>query len=227
MICTRETFELVECARRGEAPDAALRAHLEECPKCAERYASECNLSSCFGAMRIGADRIVREGRPLAWAHRESLMRDFGSRARRPLPSWAWGLAAAASLVLVIGAGRELGIRTRRPATIHPAVLHQDGAREDGNQMPWVYVVSDDADSSSTGSASTGFALDEDFIPVPFAPPLATGERLTVVRAELDPEELASMGIDVDPSRTDLSAEMVMGQDGLPRAVRIADNSDF
>ena len=67
---------------------------------------------------------------------------------------------------------------------------------------------------------------EEGFIEVPFAPPLAEGETVRVVHTELRPAELASMGVNVDPSwTTELPADVLVGQDGFPRAVRVSDES--
>jgi hypothetical protein len=66
----------------------------------------------------------------------------------------------------------------------------------------------------------------EGFIAVPYVPPLATGEMLRVVHTELNPAELASLGVNVDPSLTaQMPADLLLGEDGMPRAVRVADTS--
>jgi hypothetical protein len=68
----------------------------------------------------------------------------------------------------------------------------------------------------------------DDFIAVPYTPPLAPGEIVRMVHAEFYPEALASMGVEVDPSWAgELPADVVVGEDGLPRAVRITDNGQF
>lgn len=64
------------------------------------------------------------------------------------------------------------------------------------------------------------------FIAVPYLPPLATGEMLRVVHTELNPAELASLGVNVDPSLTaQMPADLLLGEDGMPRAVRVADTT--
>jgi len=66
----------------------------------------------------------------------------------------------------------------------------------------------------------------EGFIAVPYVPPLATGEMLHVVHTELNPAELASLGVNVDPSLTaQMPADLLLGEDGMPRAVRVADTT--
>ena len=64
------------------------------------------------------------------------------------------------------------------------------------------------------------------FIPVPYAAPLATGEFVKIVHTELDPAALASLGVSVDPSwTTQLPADLMEGEDGMPRAVRVSSES--
>jgi hypothetical protein len=67
-----------------------------------------------------------------------------------------------------------------------------------------------------------------DFIAVPYAPPLARGEFLQVVRTELRPIALARMGIEVDTSsEADVVADLVIGEDGFPRAVHVVEENQF
>jgi predicted anti-sigma-YlaC factor YlaD len=67
-------------------------------------------------------------------------------------------------------------------------------------------------------------AAEDGFIAVPFVPPLAEGELVHVVHTELQPAELASLGVNVDPSWTaDLPVDLLIGADGFPRAVRVSD----
>ncbi len=65
-----------------------------------------------------------------------------------------------------------------------------------------------------------------EFVAVPYAPPLAAGELVSVVRTELQAPALARMGFDMDAAGLAryagaVPADVVMGDDGLPRAVRV------
>ena len=67
-----------------------------------------------------------------------------------------------------------------------------------------------------------------EFIAVAYAPPLAAGEFVSVLRTELQPAALARMGIDVDTSYTNaIPADVVVGEDGFPRAVRVVSEVEF
>ncbi len=62
------------------------------------------------------------------------------------------------------------------------------------------------------------------FVAVPYAAPVAPGEFLRVIRTELYVSALDRMGITVPAASTQVSAEVVLGQDGLPRAVRVIED---
>jgi hypothetical protein len=67
---------------------------------------------------------------------------------------------------------------------------------------------------------------DDGFVNVPYAPPLAPGEFVSVVRQELEPAALVRMGLPVDGiGDAPVAADVVVGEDGFPRAVRVADET--
>jgi hypothetical protein len=69
---------------------------------------------------------------------------------------------------------------------------------------------------------------DSDFVAIPYAPPLASGEFVSVVRTELQPTALARMGVYVDAGyASSIPADVVVGEDGLPRAVRVVEITEF
>jgi hypothetical protein len=208
MTCSEHVMELVECARHRTEPDRQLRAHLSICAHCSERWDRERQLTAQFRAMRIQATALRSKG-----AQRESLMREFARIHRRPplqrAQRWVWTLAAAAALLFAVFAGHEAGKRSIRKVSPAAVRIHDESV---------LYEASLDASALSS----------DDFIAVPYTPPLVPGEMVRVVHADLYPEALANMGVEVDPSWTGkLPADVVVGEDGLPRAVRIAENSQF
>jgi hypothetical protein len=67
---------------------------------------------------------------------------------------------------------------------------------------------------------------EEGFVDVPYAPPLAPGEFVSVVREELEPAALVRMGLPVGGiDDAPVMADVVVGEDGFPRAVRVADET--
>jgi len=207
--CDEWMAELVECARRSgheRQPGRELRAHLASCTQCRERWDAELMLNAHFRTIR---SRTAALRSPES--RRESLMRDFAKRHRRGgMRSWTWGLTAAATVVLAVVAGYLAGGASKKTAA---------GTSATGYQT--VSFTGSDTLSTDASALST-----DDFIAVPYTPPLAPGEMVRVVHANLYPEALASMGVDVDPASTGrLPADVVIGEDGLPRAVRLADGS--
>jgi hypothetical protein len=70
--------------------------------------------------------------------------------------------------------------------------------------------------------APVAIASTSEFVVVPYAPPLAAGEMVKVVRGEFETAALHRMGF-VAPSLSGdaVEAEVMLGQDGLPRAIRV------
>ena len=134
-------------------------------------------------------------------ARRGELMDAFelATRPRRRL-RWAWGAAAAAVLSAVLWFPINRAVAPKGPA--HDEV----------------------ADTAPVDTAD-----ENGFIPVPYSPPAAVGESFTLVQRELDGAELARMGIDLPFGGygQDFDAELVLGEDGVPRAVRLADYEEF
>jgi len=216
MTCTERIRELVECARRGIGPGRDLREHLVGCTRCAERWDAERGLSDQFGAMRSEAAALTADN-PRREAGRKDLMRqfaafDFARQHRKTAArSWGLGLATAAAVVLAVFAGQIAGTRSHRsPVPARIAENSPDGIESSGAEFS-----GDAAELSS-----------DDFIAVPYTPPLAQGELVRVVHEDLVPEALASLGIDVDPASSgNVAADVVVGEDGIPRAVRLTDGS--
>ena len=149
------------------------------------------------GALRVVRLRSAGERAPEAL--RGTLLREFEARKAgggRQGFGRRWLWSVAAAAIFVVAA-LVIPDLAKKPAPVAAEVAYEDAdPREEG------------------------------FIEVPFAPPLAEGETVRVVHTELRPAELASMGVNVDPSwTTELPADVLVGQDGFPRAVRGSDES--
>lgn len=205
MTCVERIGELVECARRHGEPGRELGAHLAACAGCAERFEAERELSGQLRAIRARGVALMAQD-----TQREVLMRDFAElHRRRPAQRWLLAFSAAAALFAAILVGNVAGRHAARPTPVPAIRSHEAHATQ---------VVAYE-ESTDAGSLSS-----DDFTAVPYTPPLAQGELVRVVHADLYPEALASMGIDVDPAwGNEIPAEVVVGEDGIPRAVRIAD----
>jgi hypothetical protein len=204
--CSEWTTELVECARRPEGerqPGRELRAHLAACETCRERWDSELLLTSHLAAIRNKTAAFRSHA-----GRGEELMHDLVRRHKvRTIRSWGLALGAAAALVLAVLLGYTAGRTGAKP--MHD--LRRVAVSETGE------VMSMDASALSS----------DEFVAVPYTPPLAQGEMVRVVHADLYPDALANMGVMVDPADSSgrVAADVVFGEDGLPRAVRLAENN--
>jgi hypothetical protein len=205
--CRAWACELVECARAWVAPRSELRQHLRECPECAARWASERNLTTHLQALKEAA----AVGQP-AQAQRERIMRQFALQRRRTVhPVLRWALAAAAALVLTVGVGS-----IRRGGGLGALQLFRHAGASTGTGA-WADAAEAEAPEASDG-----------FMAVPYAAPLAPGEFVRVVHADLGSVELARMGVFIDDfDAGEVPADVVVGEDGFPRAVRVWDDSQF
>jgi hypothetical protein len=215
MNCREGIAELVESARGQASVGRELRAHIATCASCRDRLEAERQLSVHLNMMRAGAASVNASQH-----QRQALMREFSTRhGRRALPAWGWALAAAASLVMAIFIGHEAGLRARHtsPAlnqhgVMNPAARTRGGGTSDGV----LYEISADLNALSS----------DDFIEVPYTPPLADGELVRVIHTEMYPETLATMGVNVDPTWADnVPVDLAVGEDDLPHAVRISNSN--
>jgi hypothetical protein len=209
MTCAERIAELVECARYEIEPRRGLQAHLSNCARCAERWDAERQLTNRFRSIRRAAESwpVPDEQRQVLLS-RFALVHPAKHPGRASVGSWIWAFGAAAALLLAIYVGHLAGTRSRPPHS--PAVrIHRVRPNE-----TVLYEASTDASALSS----------DDFIAVPYAQPLAQGEIVRVVHTDLYPQALASLGISVDPqSAGDTAADVVVGEDGIPRAVRITE----
>jgi hypothetical protein len=213
MTCSRHIERLVECARRGATPDSQLRHHLARCAGCGERWEAERALTDEFRVMQRYADAAPPRVEARRDAQRQALMAQFEQIHQvSARPSRFWMLSTAAAVLLTVSAGLVIGTGSK-PGSKSPA---RAGFVRPAADASYSYEMSTDAGSLSS----------DDFIAVPYTAPLAAGEIVRVVREDLFPEALVSMGIDVNPAWSgEMPADVVVGEDGFPRAVRLADTT--
>ena len=190
MDCGEWISEIVNKARAGRAPGAALSAHLDDCPRCGQRWREERILTR---EMQILADRLA--GRRSPARVRMSIENEFERRCRVVRARrMALVFAVAAAVVMAFA----LGV------------------------VWWKGVSPAAAPRTAAQTLYSEFDADAGFVPVPGALPLADGEFVRVERTELDAGALARMGLPLRDSDGDtVVADVVLGEDGMPRAVRV------
>ena len=146
--------------------------------------------------LQILSDRVAL--RRLPQAGRERLFQEFERRRRATRWNWLrWVPIPAAALLAVIAL-----VNAPHRGAVKPV-------------QPIVNAATLPVDAS-----------DEGFVEVPYAPPLAPGEFVSVVRQELEPAALVRMGLPTNGlGDAPVMADVAMGEDGFPRAVRVADET--
>ncbi len=113
---------------------------------------------------------------------------------RRPV-RWVPAVAASALLATIVGllALQVRGLPPRAPA------------------------------ASSEAAPDAGFASLDGFVPIPGAATLPLLESASIVRYELPVGTLPRYGVDIvpDPARLAVEADLLIGQDGYARAIRL------
>jgi predicted anti-sigma-YlaC factor YlaD len=186
---------MVERARTGAPAGHALAMHLAECPHCAERWEAEVELSRDIRDVRFAASALRS-----APESRARLLAEFDAQRRHNVMhrGFIWAMAAMTILLLLVAVQLR---RAGRGAAPRIAQVELDRSTED-------------------------LLADAGFMPVPYAAPLAPGEYVEVVQRDLTPAALARMGFVIQTAynNNEVTAELMVGEDGLPRAVRVPES---
>ena len=212
MECRAWIAEIVETARAGVEPAPPLQSHLHACDACATRWALECNLNVYVDTAREAALLARRTRRDPA-----ALWQKAQAAGPTPMSTWSrFALAAAAMLLLTLAVG----------VSRHPGTAPAATATQPTPEFAAALYASGD---TAGDPAADGAEEEAGFVEIPYAPPLAPGESLNVEVTELSQAELAGMGVDWNPAdvREALLAEVVTGEDGGPRAVRVLGDMNY
>ncbi len=240
-----EFSEIVSDLARNEGLDEAVRQsafqHADACPRCDEELVMARALSAALHALAASSTAAAAPSRVEEILRGEMRQRRVVSLKRSPASQrWAIGgiagLAAAALISVVL---------------LRPEILHQVGERSpDGSTQTvgataqgseataQVAPASGKADGSPATAASANDSSGEDaaaqdadaeYATSYFALPSAEGsnfaEDQTIVRVSLPPSALASFGLPFSSGDRDANvlADFVLGEDGMPRAVRLVE----
>ena len=232
---------IVEVARgqAGRGTVAAVEAHVEHCAACAARLSREREVSDGLRALAAATASAA----PSA-AMEERLRAAFD--ARHPAPSTVWWKVAVAAAALVAATGwwwaskdaaklpgPDAGVQataasTRSVPATPPATAPQ---REGASSVPG-NAAGKDA-TLTTRRAARGpatrarpAATDAGFVALPAAVGLPDFESGVIVRMELPLAALPAYGLEMVPGRrTPVEADLLIGQDGQARAIRLVSRS--
>ena len=138
-------------------------------------------------------------------------MRDFARirRTGRTVQRWVWALAAAAACCLAVFAGHEAGKQSIRKVSPAAARIHDESVlyeASSGSERAFERRFHRGSLYSATGAGRDGPSGARRFVSG------SAGQHGSRGRSVMDRE---------------LPADVVVGEDGLPRAVRITENSQF
>ena len=242
-----EFSEIVSDLARNEGLDEAVRqsafVHADACPRCDEELVMARALSAALHA--LAANSAATPSRVEEILLGEMRQRRAVSVRRSPAAQrWAIGgiagLAAAALISVVLLRPEilhQVGVRSPSGSTQTTGAIAQGSeataqvAPASGNAgaSSAAAAVAAAAANDSSGEDAAAQDADAEYATSYFALPSAEGanfaEDQTIVRVSLPPSALASFGLPVSVGDRDANvlADFVLGEDGMPRAVRLVE----
>ena len=235
--CLREA--IVEVARGREVragTAAAIDSHVEHCPSCAARLARERQLTQGLRALASATSADVPTDAPFEAMHRR-LLQAFAERhagVTKGSGRGRWWLQVAAAVIL--GAGGFVWWRapgawmSDAPAGSAVAIERPPVTQKPGSQVEAVDrtkvagpVARPPRRDARRSAGPSGVIRPEGFVMLATALGLPDFESGEIVRMELPVASLPSYGIDIEPDTktTPIEADVLVGQDGQARAIRL------
>lgn len=202
------------CKTLSAAEAVSARFHAETCEACAARLNEARAVAS--GLKIVAEDSAKAEAPPYvemavmdAFREHQRTRERVQYRERRARVRWMEWMAAvaAAAMLAVIGAWR-LSHR-------HSAIVNLAG--------PSAIASNVNADAEPAADSHESAAQDSDFVPLPYGEDFSADDAGVVVRVSMTRDALGSLGYPVDETRGQdvVQADLVVGEDGWPRAVRL------
>jgi len=183
--------------------------HLRECTACARRMNEHRRLLADLSALREewrSVEAPARVEHSVVAAFRsQAAFRRARSLRHSWVPLFTWASAAAFLVALAL-----LLVRPHEP----PAAHHL--AHPGGVQLAVLPAATATPDTAADDADADGF------IPLPDAQRIAPSDTMNVVRVEVPRSAMLAVGLSVSPDRVSelVEADVMMGSDGLARAVR-------
>jgi hypothetical protein len=189
-------------------PGREALPHARECPACAARLDQQRCLEAGLRSLAAGCAQVEAPARVEARLL-DAYRREAGLAAPRSRRWWSPLAAWAGAAAVVAAAAAILFVQVRRPAPLPLAATGStaldwaDGWQEEG-----------DVETASGG-----------FIPLPNAARPAPSEDVNLVRVEVPRSTMIALGYPVAAGQGAelVQADVVLGSDGLARAVRFLD----
>jgi sRNA-binding protein len=244
MTCQNLREALVDLARGvpvGPGTAGAVHSHVEHCPRCAARLARERELTASFRELAAtapsqapaGAERRLLDAFEQRRARQEPLVAASATR-RWVMAASVAALATGAAWLVWSGSSAPIepaatsGTSVRRASDTHLApegVRQAVNTRARDSAAPERMVRRPKRSERGRGQAPAAPAPSvlAEFHPVPGAEGLPELESGRIVRVELPMAALATYGVEMvpDPARIEIEADLIIGQDGHPRAIRV------
>ena len=238
MSCQTHRRTLLDLARGSvpaEESAAAARGHAAECPACGRWLTEQQRLTVSLRALA----RDTRVAAPAEMQRRlEAAFGVYHAGSQRGARDWMKWSAAAAIVICAIG----FGVWRLRPAPSPvPAVTQASRPAEPARRpdtpavttaspvsSPREYTVSASSRPSSRPPLPNRAAVaDRPFVAIPASGALPPLETAQIFRVEVPVGALPAYGFDIAPDATGsyVTADVLVGQDGQPRAIRLV-NSD-
>lgn len=244
-----EFSEIVSDLARNEGLDETLRqsamAHADACPRCDEELEMARALSAALHALAASSSAATAPERVEKFLRGEMRQRCAPVTSMRP-QRWAIGgiagLAAAALISLVLlkpeilrltrgnspaGSTQTVGATaqgTEATAQVAPASGTSETSAAPDVKSP---AAGNSSTDNSAGASATSQEADTEYatsyIALPSAEGAISAEDQTVVRVSMPRSALASFGLPVrsDGADSNVLADFVLGEDGMPRAIRL------
>lgn len=206
MNCEAAGVLLVQIGRNALL-DAKLRAialdHARECRNCGARLARERALTA--GLAMIVAEDQTAEPSPMVLQSLLAAQKEMFARRQRIRVLWSASTALAACLA-IFSIVRTVD-RSRVPA--------DPSLEAHTPEMAALLASREDATAAASGS--------DEFVAIPFSEPLSPDERTELQSVRMTRAMLTALGLASNAPDPDepVNAEIVVGEDGVPRAVRV------
>jgi hypothetical protein len=209
----RIVHDLVRPGQLSRTEAATACAHAETCPACSRRLAEAERLAAILkeaSAEIRGLSAPARVESSVMDAFRAAGTAMSRRRPRRPWRlALGWASAGAvASLIVFAWLGR---------GPVHPSSLAARAGAAEAESKTLATAETMNSVAQAEQNPASGF------VPVPFSGGFVRGDSAVIVRVQVPRTALAELGYPVDDSQGGgvVQADLLVGEDGWPHAVRI------